>query len=146
MDENFRKQFEPHTSFYDDRISALKFLHKNGLRTWVSIEPYPTPNIVEQEIEPLLERISFVKKIVFGRMNYNKKVSEYRDYKKFYNDTAEIVSKFCIERDIDLHIKEKTVTGNILAEKIAWNKTKDLFKRSEIYPSNDSVCLPEILT
>lgn len=143
LDENFRKQFEPHTSFYNDRISALKFLHENDLRTWVSIEPYPTPNIVEQEIEPLLERISFVNKIVFGRMNYNKKVSEYRDYKRFYNETAEIVNKFCIERNIDLHIKEKTVTDDILAEKIAWNKSKNLFKRPDFCTEGDSILMPE---
>ena len=58
-------------------MAALKKLHENGLKTWISIEPYPTPNIDETsvDIEDLLKHIGFVDKIVFGRMNYNKEAN-----------------------------------------------------------------------
>jgi DNA repair photolyase len=28
-----------------DRLEALRRIHEAGSKTWVSIEPYPTPNI-----------------------------------------------------------------------------------------------------
>ena len=55
-DESFREKYEPYTSKYDDRIKALKYLHEKGCKTWVSIEPYPTPNINEQSLKKLLNR------------------------------------------------------------------------------------------
>ena len=110
LDENFRKKFEPFTSSYKDRIESLKKMHDSGFKTWVSIEPYPTPNIVKQDLVQLLNAVSFVDYIVFGRWNYNKIVSSYKSNKSFYNQCAEIVSKFCKKKKIKLHIKEGTVT------------------------------------
>ena len=51
LDEQYRKKMEPGSAFYSDRISALKFLHDEKFKTWVSIEPYPTPNIIHQELQ-----------------------------------------------------------------------------------------------
>ena len=50
-------------------------MHEAGYSTWVSMEPYPTPNIYNQEIEDVLEAVSFVDKDIFGRTNYNKVAS-----------------------------------------------------------------------
>ena len=72
---------EPGSAPYLERIKSLKRLHDAGCKTWVSIEPYPTPNILDQEILPILETISFADKIIFGRLNYNKQVTAYKDYK-----------------------------------------------------------------
>jgi DNA repair photolyase len=60
-----------------DRIKALKILHEKGCKTWVSIEPYPTPNIIEQNLSAILNAIGFVDKIIFGRLNYNKKGTQF---------------------------------------------------------------------
>ena len=60
-DEDFRKEMEPGAAPMKDRISALEALSKQGCYTWISIEPYPTPNIHEQNLEQLLERVSFVR-------------------------------------------------------------------------------------
>ncbi|MBI4006924.1 MAG: radical SAM protein, partial [Planctomycetes bacterium] len=46
LDENFRKAFEPNTTKFVERIQSLKYLHEKGFKTWVCIEPYPTPNII----------------------------------------------------------------------------------------------------
>ncbi len=110
LNEKFRKMYEPGTAIYSDRIDSLKRMHDAGFKTWVSIEPYPTPNIIEQDIINILNEVSFVDKIIFGRLHYNKLVSQYKDYKKFYNDCADIVINFCNENKIDYHIKEKTIS------------------------------------
>lgn len=109
LDERFRQTYEPQTASFEDRINALKKLHDLGCKTWVSIEPYPTPNILEQDIDVILEKIGFCDKIIFGRLHYNKKVSEYRAFAQFYNETAKRVIRFCEERSINYHIKNGTM-------------------------------------
>ena len=111
LDENFRNEIEPGAAPYRDRINALKKLHDAGCKTWVSIEPYPTPNIIEQSLDEILEAISFVDKIIFGRLNYNAKVSRYKDYKHFFNDMANKVIAFCTDKNKQYHIKEGTITN-----------------------------------
>lgn len=111
LDEQYRKNFEPGSAFYSDRISALKFLHDEKFKTWVSIEPYPTPNIIRQDLEKILSAVGFVDKIIFGRTNYSKEISAYPDHKNFYNRCAEQVIKFCEENKIAYHIKNGTVAN-----------------------------------
>ena len=110
LDEKYRKKMEPGSAFYCDRISALKFLHDKNFKTWVSIEPYPTPNIIRQDLEEILATVGFVDKIIFGRTNYSKEISAYPDHKNFYNRCAEQVIKFCEENKIACHIKSGTIT------------------------------------
>ena len=85
LDEKYRKKMEPGSAPYESRLNALKMLHNAGCKTWVSVEPYPTPNIIIQNLSDVLESIKFVNKIIFGRTNYNKEVSAYPDCKNFYN-------------------------------------------------------------
>lgn len=110
LDETYREQFEPGAAPYEERIDALEALHALGCRTWVSMEPYPTPNIVEQDLLPILERVSFADRIIFGRTNYNKTVSSYPDAKEWYNERALEVVEFCLAHDIDYWIKRGTWT------------------------------------
>lgn len=109
--EQFRNQFEPGSANFHDRVTALYQLHNAGCKTWVSIEPYPTPNIIQQDIIEILDKVSFVNKIIFGRMNYNKTVTEYKDKNIFYNDMARKVITFCKNNNISYHIKNKTITS-----------------------------------
>lgn len=110
LDEEYRKKMEPGSAPYLERISALKNLHNAGYKTWVSIEPYPTPNIIEQSLNEILETVSFVDRIIFGRTNYSKEVSSFKEHKQFYNRLAAEVIDFCDKRKIDYHIKNKTIT------------------------------------
>ena len=110
MDEEYRERIEPGAAPYAERLAALRKLYDLGCKTWVSIEPYPTPNLIEQNLVEILEAVSFVDKIIFGRTNYSKKVtSGYPEHKKFYNEKASEVKNFCKERGIKCHIKEKTI-------------------------------------
>ncbi|MBQ2711025.1 MAG: radical SAM protein [Clostridia bacterium] len=110
LDEEFRQKFEPNTAKYTDRIAALKALHDAGFYTWVSIEPYPTPNIINQNLSEILNAISFVDKIIFGRLHYNKDVSAYKEYKNFFNQQAKQVIEFCNAHNKAYHIKKGTTT------------------------------------
>ena len=108
LNEDFKKRFEPFSAPFRERIKSLKYLHNAGLKTWVSIEPYPTPNLIEQDISEILNEISFVDKIIFGRLNYNVKTSAFNDGAKFYESCAKIVANFCRKENIAYHIKYGT--------------------------------------
>jgi len=110
LDEEFRKKVEPGAAPTRRRITGLRNLATIGCKTWVSIEPYPTPNIIQQDLCELLDEVSFVDKIIFGRANYNPKVSGYPDCRKFFNEQAQIVIDFCTQHGIDYHIKDGTIT------------------------------------
>ena len=110
LDEGFRKEMEPNTAPYRERIAALRALHDAGCKTWVSIEPYPTPNFIEQDLNEILEAIGFCDKIIFGRLNYNKKVSEYKDHRAYFNELAEQVIAYCQTNGKQYHSKDGTIT------------------------------------
>lgn len=109
LNENFRKKIEPFAVSYIDRINSLYELHKKGCRTWVSIEPYPTPNIIEQDIQEILETVSFADRIIFGRTNYNSIISQYPNCREFYNKLSLKVIDFCEMNGIDCYIKDGTL-------------------------------------
>lgn len=110
VDESFRKAYEPNAASYEDRIEALRRLHDAGCYTWVSIEPYPTPNIIEQDLNSILNAIGFVDKIIFGRMHYNKIVTAYKEHKDFFTKCALQVIEFCQNHEIAYHIKKGTMS------------------------------------
>lgn len=124
LDGAFRKKYEPGSAPYDKRIESLHKLHKKGIQTWVSIEPYPTPNIVRQNFRDILKAVSFVDKIIFGRLNYNVMVTRYPDYKGFYNELSRQVVDFCTLHRIEYHIKKGTVTNEVGASKNAGRTTR----------------------
>ena len=110
LDEAYREQMEPGATSCADRLAALRALHEVGCKTWVSIEPYPTPNMIEQNLREILEAVAFTDRIIFGRTNYSKTANAYEGQRHFYNECAAEVTAFCQERGIDYHIKEKTIT------------------------------------
>lgn len=69
LNNEFKNKYEPYSANYTERIENLRQLHLKGCKTWVSIEPYPTPNIVEQDITKILDSVSFVDKVIFGRLS-----------------------------------------------------------------------------
>jgi len=110
LDEEYRERIEPGASPYKQRLESLRNLHDVGLKTWVSIEPYPTPNIISQDIIEILNAVSFTDKIIFGRTNYSKEITSFKEHKQFYNEQAKIVIEFCEEKNIRYHIKDGTIT------------------------------------
>ncbi len=115
LSENFVQSFEPFAAPVDARIKALKSLHRAGLKTWVSMEPYPTPNLVRQDIRDILHEVGFVDRIVFGKWNYSRQTREFENYKIFYNSMADQVIRFCEKNGIEFHIKAGTISSDSVA-------------------------------
>ena len=108
LDEKFKNNFEPGSAPYDKRIESLKYLHDRGLSTWISMEPYPTPNLVPQKLAQVLEKVKFVDKIIFGKLNYSIESSKFDNCNNFYERCAEQVVEFCSKSNIGYHIKYGT--------------------------------------
>ena len=123
LDEGFKKRFEPYSAPYKDRIKSLKYLHNKGLKTWVSMEPYPTPDLANQDLREILKEISFVDKIIFGKLNYNVKSRQFGENGNFYQNCAETVIEFCERNDIEYHVKYGT-------QKIDNKKTEKIFVKN----------------
>lgn len=110
LDEDFRRDYEPNAARFEERIKSLRYLHEKGFKTWVSIEPYPTPNIIRQDLLKILEAVSFADEIIFGRLNYSPKTRAFLHSSTFYNDQAKAVVSFCKRNNISYYIKDGTVT------------------------------------
>lgn len=122
LDEGFKERFEPFSASYIDRIKSLKHLHDTGLKTWVSMEPYPTPNLIEQNLLKILNKINFVDRIIFGKLNYNVQSSQFKNNELFYENCANQVIEFCKNNNIDYHIKFGT-------QKVYNKTTEVIFER-----------------
>jgi DNA repair photolyase len=108
LDERFRAEMEPGSAPIEDRISSLRSMHDAGFKTWVSMEPYPTPNVWDQELPPILSAIGFADRIVFGRTHYDSRTSAYDRHDEFYREATDQVKDFCKRHEIDCHIKKGT--------------------------------------
>jgi DNA repair photolyase len=126
INDQFRNQLEPFASPMKQRIESLYKLHKQGVKTWASIEPYPTPNIIKQNFDEILESLSFVDKIIFGRLNYNSQVSAYKNYKEFFNEMAQKVISFSEKNRKEYYIKKGTITDASIAKKLPYNSSLHL--------------------
>jgi DNA repair photolyase len=108
LDEGFKKRFEPYSASYKDRIRLLKYLHDKGLKTWISMEPYPTPNLARQDLQKILNEVHFVDKIIFGKLNYNVASIQFGYNGNFYQGCADTVIEFCRKNSIEYHVKYGT--------------------------------------
>ncbi len=126
LNERFRKNFEPNSAPFSDRIKALKLLSNSGCKTWVSIEPYPTPNLDEtsMKIENLLREVSFVDKIIFGKLNYNVQSTKFKDNDSFYKTISKTIITFCEKHKIKYHIKSGTPYSK--------RQTEDIFATTNV--------------
>lgn len=125
LDNEFKKKFEPYSAPYLNRIKSLRYLHDQGLKTWVSIEPYPTPNIDKnQNLQEILEKVYFVDKIIFGKLNYNPSIFQFKNTQSFYERCANQVIEFCKKNKINHHIKFGT--------RMIYNKrTEEIFQKEQ---------------
>jgi DNA repair photolyase len=104
INESFKKEYEPYSAPYIERIGKLKRLHQEGFNTWLMMEPYPTPNIIKQDITEILEMVSFVDRIIFGRWNYSSKSNSFKFRDEFYESQAEVLTEFCRDKNIEHEI------------------------------------------
>jgi len=125
LNENFRQSWEKDSAPYQRKIDSLKFLSYQPNKTWVSIEPYPTPNILQQNLYQLLSSVDFVDRIIFGQMNYVSEATRYPRREEFYKNSVATVVNFCEDLGIEWHIKEKTPRPEGIDQSNFLNITKE---------------------
>lgn len=100
LDEAFREKYEPGASRIAERLEALRYLSEHGCETLVHIAPYPTPNLITQNLRDVLEAVGFVDRLMFGKLNYSSATSAYPDCAAFYEECRREVQQFCAQRGI----------------------------------------------
>jgi len=110
LSESFREMWEPGAAPIHDRIDSLAALSDLGLRTWVSLEPYPTPNIDPSaaNVESLLDAVAFADTFILGRWNYNALATSYDREHGFYAEVVTRVRAWCGARGKTLYVKKGT--------------------------------------
>ena len=103
--DDFSKKFEPRALPISGRIKLLEMIKQKNGYTWVSLEPYPTPEIWEQDLIKLLDRISFVDFIIFGKWNYDIRANDIEFYKKTVNE----FKTYCKKHSIRYAVKSDTL-------------------------------------
>ena len=101
LDEEFRKRYEPGAAPLAERVKALKYLHDKGCRTWISIEPYPPEFMIKQDINELLDAVSFVDEIAVGKLSYNSELYRHKGIHEFYKKVYFSVWKHCEKKGIN---------------------------------------------
>ena len=88
FDETFRRDLEPFTACYDERIEVLKTLKANGISTYLSGEPI-MPIEVSNPLEIVCKLKEYVDLFDFG-LYTNKSRYDYTPgkYKKYYKNDA----------------------------------------------------------
>lgn len=110
LDSDFWMKFEPNTMPPLRRIESLECCKGAWHEyVWVSMEPYPPSTIHKQRIEGLLEELSFVDLIVFGRWNYSK-LANTEIARQEYKENIDILEDFCRTHGIRCHVKSDTRT------------------------------------
>lgn len=104
LSEKFREKFEPKSPPIEYRIAVLEAAHEEGEYTWVSIEPFPCPEIFQESLIKIIERLSFVDFMIFGKWNYDKRANT-AEAKEFYRKMAELFVDFCKHYGIRHHVK-----------------------------------------
>lgn len=110
LSEEFRRKYEPGSAKISERLERLRRTAEMGLKTWVSMEPYPTPNMFRQDIRPLLDSVDCAERIVFGKVNYSQGAytGSADRYNEFYKKQVSILKEFCWSNNIEYTIKAGT--------------------------------------
>lgn len=103
-------KWEKNAALPQERFEALRILHENGVRTWVSMEPVIYP---EQSLEIMELTAPYVDSYKIGKLNHFPKHEEKFDWTRFLNDSIGIMRKrdklFYIKNDLSLFSNNETV-------------------------------------
>ena len=100
-DEIVRKNWEPYASTVEDRLSILKTAHKEGIFTWVSLEPVIDP---DQALAVIHRAHPYVDYWKVGKLNHMKEYERTVDWGKFLFDAETLLTrlgaKYYIKNDL----------------------------------------------
>jgi DNA repair photolyase len=101
LEEHFRCTWEPGAAPIEQRIKALRLKHDQGHDTWLSIEPYPPPQLSTQNPSEILKAVPFVNKAILGRWNY----ADLKGYDGWYTWAAGDFMDTCKQLGIKGYVK-----------------------------------------
>lgn len=90
VDDSKRKVWEPDASSVEDRINLLKDAHKEGIYTWVSLEPVID---AKEALEVIKLAHPYVRFWKIGKLNHRKEVEKLTDWSKFLRDAKKLLVK-----------------------------------------------------
>ena len=116
-DNRFCEEYEPGAAPLEERKKALMELNKNGSKTWISLEPYPVPEMTGKSetemIDGVKRIISFfaqqgTDRFIFGRIHYRKICQNKKSIDAYYNCCADAALAACAEYGAECIIKKGT--------------------------------------
>jgi len=100
LDNSTSINAEPYAALPDDRISTLKVLYENGIKTWVSLEPVIAP---AQVYDIIKKTHTFINQFKVGKLNHSKK-EHLIDWKDFCLKSITLLRKlkkdFYVKKDL----------------------------------------------
>jgi len=109
LDNKFWMMYEPNTVVPEARLIRMRTCKQEfGDYVWVSMEPYPPSSIYKQDLLRLLEELTFVDLIVFGKWNYDSRANT-EEARREYAADIEVLTDFCKSNNVRCHIKSDTV-------------------------------------
>lgn len=86
--ESFREKYELGAPSIESRYKAVKTAHKQGIFTWISIEP-----VIDtmEALKVMFDLRGYADKWKVGKLNHFKKAEATIDWRKFYYDAKEIL-------------------------------------------------------
>jgi DNA repair photolyase len=89
MNDKLREEWEPGAASIEDRIETVREAHRQGIYTWVSVEPVIDPAEALAVMKELRDIVDLWK---VGKLNHDKQREAAVDWKKFLYDTEEILA------------------------------------------------------
>jgi DNA repair photolyase len=97
-------EWEPGASLPNERFDALKELHRNGIKTWASLEPVIDP---EQTVRIIEETHEYVDHYKVGKINHMKEIEARVDWLKFLEEVViflrRIQKPYYIKHSLQIH-------------------------------------------
>jgi len=122
LDDDVKKNFEPHSSPVKERLEALKILKENKIKTYVFVGPI-LPHLTDKDLKKLIKIASELKVDCLWFDKLNLKVGTWDNVKKilqgfypelmpiweetffhknsYYSDLKKIIAKTCKENNIN---------------------------------------------
>ena len=99
-DDEMRKEWEPHAAPIQERMEAVRTAHRQGIDTWVSIEPVVAP---AQALEVMRQLKGSVDLWKVGKLNHCKELEAAIDWAGFLIDTEMLLEgeNVLIKKDLE---------------------------------------------
>jgi len=86
--DNFRKEWELNAPSIESRYEAVRVAYKNGIYTWVSIEPVINP---DEALKVMQDLRGHVNKWKIGKLNHFPEIEKNINWNKFYYQAKDIL-------------------------------------------------------